>query len=399
MIEKVAQVSPFRSILRDFPRSMKFCFAYGSGVFKQQTSQDPAANMLDLVFVVRNPYQWHADNLTRNPDHYAQPLKLLGHKAVARLQEHWGAKIYYNTLVRTSSGRSIKYGVISELSLVEDLLDWNDLYLAGRLHKPVEVIVEPDEHSQLRTALVQNLKSAVHVALVLLPQHFTELEFYKTIAGLSYNGDFRMIFGEDRDKVNNIVAPQLSGFRELYAPILKQFDPYVDIAKTGDGTEPCTQDLSPATRIFHLNHLPRVPLVKLVRSWSTGPKSKDTEDCLRAIAHDPDAAENLDQCLRDIVWRSSVTQSLKGIMTAGFTKSIKYSGAKIGKMMRPAETPEKKKLVVDGGGGPSSGLERKLIERKEPEVLAAKPEVLAAKPAVKIDSAIKTPAAEKRIEQ
>ena len=327
MIEKVSQ---FRSVLRDFPKSLKFCFAYGSGVFKQKS--DPTKNMLDLIFVVRNPYQWHAENLIKNPDHYALPLKLFGHKAIAKMQESWGAKLYYNTLITTSEGRNIKYGVISEISLVEDLLDWNMLYMAGRLHKPVEIIVEPDDSSQIQTALVQNLHSAVHVALLLLPEHFTEEDFYKTIAGLSYHGDFRMIIGEDKDKIRNIVEPQIKSFRELYDPILKHFDKYVDFPRSNDGKATCHQDVSPEAKIYHLNQLPRTPQVMLVRNWSQGPRSKDTEDCLRAIAHDPDSSELLDQCLRKIVTKSSVTQSLKGIITAGPGKSVKYSANKLIKM-------------------------------------------------------------------
>ena len=340
MIEKVAQFSQFKRIMRDFPRNMKFCFAYGSGTFKQ--TSDPISNMLDLIFVVRNPNRWHAENLSRNPTHYAQPLRFLGHKAITNVQEFWGAKVYYNTLVRTSEGRIIKYGVISEISLTEDLLDWNLLYLAGRLHKPVQVLIEPDENSALRTALVQNLHSAVHAALLLLPEHFTEIEFYKAIAGLSYNGDFRMTFGEDKNKINNIVVPQLKLFRELYTPILKHFDKYVEIPSSEDAAIMCRQDTGPSTRIHHLNQLPRTPQVKLVRAWSQGPRSKDTEDCLRALAHDPDCSEILDQCLRQIVWKSSVSQSLKGILTAGLYKSLMYSGAKIAKMMSSKE--QKKQL-------------------------------------------------------
>ncbi|XP_043472502.1 phosphatidate cytidylyltransferase, mitochondrial [Leptopilina heterotoma] len=306
MIEKVAQLSQFKRILRDFPQGMKYCFAYGSGALKQ--TSEPSSNMLDLIFVVRNPNRWHGENLRRNPTHYAQPLRLLGYKAISRLQETWGAKVYYNTLVKTSEGRIIKYGVISEISLVEDLLDWNFLYLSGRLHKPVLKLIEAEETSDLHTAVMQNLHSAVHAALLLLPEHFSEIEFYKTIVGL-----------------------------ELYSPILRFFDKYVEIPLSDDDPTMCRQDTGPATRIHHLNQLPRTPQRMLVRAWSQGPRVKDSEDCLRALAHDPDCSEIVDSCFRRIVWNSSISQSLKGILTAGVYKSLKYSGAKIVKMMSTQE--------------------------------------------------------------
>ncbi|XP_012262379.2 phosphatidate cytidylyltransferase, mitochondrial [Athalia rosae] len=332
-MNKIALIAQYTQILKEFPGSMKLCFAYGSGVMKQKVG-DLSKNMLDLVFVVGNPGQWHKENIERNPGHYAWMMQKLGHKAVAHVQERWDAKIYYNTLVKTKEGRLIKYGVISEVSLIEDLLDWNVLYLAGRLHKPVQVLVKPLEESALRRALLQNLHSAVHAALIMLPEHFSEADFYRAIASLSYNGDFRMIFGEDKNKVNNIVIPQLQRFRSLYGPVLKHFDRYIEIPKADEAAVMCHQDTSPFARIHHLNHLPRMPRVKLVRSWSQGPRSRDTEDCLRAIAHDPECSEILEQCLKDIVWRSSVSQSLKGIITVGIAKSIKYSGAKITKMMQ-----------------------------------------------------------------
>uniref|UniRef100_A0A6V7IIJ7 Phosphatidate cytidylyltransferase, mitochondrial n=1 Tax=Bracon brevicornis TaxID=1563983 RepID=A0A6V7IIJ7_9HYME len=365
----MASASPIKRILRDFPRNMKFCFAYGSGAFKQKT--EPTENMLDLVFVVRNSKKWHAENLKRNPHHYAQPMKFFGHNWIAKLQENLGARIYYNTLIKSNDGRLIKYGVISEVSLVEDLLDWNLLYLAGRLHKPVEVLVEPDETSQLRGALVQNLQSAVHAVLLMLPENFTEIDFYKAIAALSYQGDFRMVFGEDKGKIDNIVIPQIQYFRDLYSPILKHFDNYVDIPTGPDASTICHQDTSPTARIHHLNQLPRNPQVQLVRVWSQGPRSKDTEDCLRAISHDPDCSEILSQVLQNIVWKSSVSQSLKGIITAGLVKSVKYSAAKIGKMMKSGER--------------AKPMPKKLEERKKVEPIAEKVEVKEAADSVKTD--------------
>lgn len=331
-MEKLLNIQQLKEVLKNFPRNITFCFAYGSAAFKQLNNQ--SNNILDLIFVVRNVNHWHSENLKLNPTHYAQPLRFFGQRAIANVQEKWGAKVYYNTLIKITEGYTIKYGIISEVSLIEDLLDWHDIYLAGRLHKPVKILIEPNEHSQLPAALVQNLHSAVHAALILLPQHFTEIEFYKIIAGLSYNGDFRMIFGENQEKVNNIVLSQLTYFRQLYSPILQHFENYVDIPKSETMAVTCHQDISPATRIHHFNQLPRIPQVKLVRAWRHGPVSVDTEDCLRAIAHDPDCGEILKHCLKEIVWRSSVTQSLKGIVTAGFIKSIQYSAAKIKKMLQ-----------------------------------------------------------------
>ena len=42
----------------------------------------------------------------------------------------------------------------------------------------------------------------------------------------------------------------------------------------------------------------------------------------------------MEECLKEIIWRSSISQSLKGIATAGFVKSIQYSTTKIMKMLQ-----------------------------------------------------------------
>lgn len=323
--------SLFTKILHSvFPQHFSFCFAYGSGVFRQSGS-DITKNMIDMIFTVEDQAAWHKENISRNPHHYSS-LCWLGHNVVARVQ-NWGAKVYFNALVPIKeAGVTIKYGVVSRSALVTDLLDWNDLYLAGRLHKPVEVI-HKTSNSELRTALHLNLHSAVHTALLILPESFSECEFYTTISSLSYAGDFRMIFGEDKKKVEKIVEPQMEAFRELYFPVVKSLSNFLEMSRE---SRLCSQDISPEACIHHLNQLPRAPQMAMVRLWNrdSGKLRQDTEDALRAIAYDPDCGLFLLDCIKNIVWASSIRQSLKGILTAGIVKSLQYGGKKIVKMIK-----------------------------------------------------------------
>lgn len=68
------------------------------------------------------------------------------------------------------------------------------------------------------------------------------------------SGDFRMTFGEDRNKVKNIVGPQIGKFRELYAPFWTGLAAYADFNSSSGR---CEQDTSPSARMFHLNLLPK----------------------------------------------------------------------------------------------------------------------------------------------
>ncbi|KAL8212429.1 UNVERIFIED_CONTAM: Phosphatidate cytidylyltransferase, mitochondrial [Gekko kuhli] len=128
----------FHRILAQFPQELSFAFAYGSGVFQQAgaSAGESENNMLDFVFAVDDSVSWHKRNLSKNRSHYSF-LKYFGAKRINNVQ-NYGAGIYYNTLV-PSNGRVIKYGVISTDMLIEDLLRWKTLYVAGRLHKPVAV--------------------------------------------------------------------------------------------------------------------------------------------------------------------------------------------------------------------------------------------------------------------
>lgn len=357
-------ISPvYRKILAKFPQILSFGFAYGSGVKRQLSNpnQNGKSNMIDLILCVDNSAKWHEENLKINKEHYSF-LKHFGHNFVAKFQENSGAKVYFNTLVNIDDVL-IKYGVVSCKDLVTDLLEWSDLYIAGRLHKPVEILKSPT-NAELQTSLQLNLKSATHAALLILPDTFSEYEFYYVVSNLSYGGDFRMTFGENKNKVANIVKPQLLGFRNLYTPIIKSLHDYVDFpvlkheekvnkieklqvspnVTTGIKTDViqedsevilrCTQDICPLAKLHHLNQLPRYPQKALTRFWNQGGAKQDTEDVLRALAYDPECGAIVEQCINDIVWKSSVRQSLKGILTAGALKSVKYSSQKIFKMLK-----------------------------------------------------------------
>lgn len=322
-------------ILSKFPPPLSFCFAYGSGV-KEQLGYDKAKkrkNMIDLIYCVDNSHRWHAANLEKNPDHYSA-MGLLGSDFVAKYQRNFGARVYFNTLIPIEEENiMIKYGVIATDDLIEDLLDWRDLYVAGRLHKPVE-IVKPPTNVKLENGMNNNLKSAVHAALLLLPEAFTEYEFYYTIANLSYMGDFRMTFGENKDKVQNIVRPQLENFQHLYAPTLKSFKEYVSFPGKHSLEITCKQDCSGKAIMHHLNTLPKWPIRNIVKEWNRGKYKQDSEDVIRAVGHSPDYRDVVQRSLNAIVFQSSAKQSIKNIPTAGISKAIKYSWTKIQKMLQ-----------------------------------------------------------------
>lgn len=289
--------------------------------------------MIDLIFCVDNPHRWHATNLDKNPTHYSA-IQLLGSNLITKYQEQFAARIYFNTLVPIDEeGIMIKYGIISTKALCEDLLDWRDLYVAGRLHKPVEII-KPPTNIKINNAIDMNLKSAVHAALLLLPEGFTEYELYYTIASLSYTGDFRMTFGENKNKVMNIVRPQLDSFRSLYGPTMKLFNDYILFPGRDNQEIACKQDVSPKVILHHLNSLPKWPTRNIVREWNQGKYKQDTEDVLRACAYSSDYRSVVNRSLDAIVFQSSAKQSIKNIPTAGIMKSIRYSWNKIQKMLQ-----------------------------------------------------------------
>ncbi|XP_049682750.1 phosphatidate cytidylyltransferase, mitochondrial isoform X4 [Accipiter gentilis] len=223
----------------------------------------------------------------------------------------------------------IKYGVISTDTLIDDLLHWKTLYVAGRLQKPVKILTQ-NENSKLQAALVSNLKSAVTAAFLMLPESFSEEDLYMQIAGLSYSGDFRMVIGEDRSKVQNIVKPNVPHFQKLYSNILQDCPQVVYKHHLGR----LEIDKSPEGQFTQLMALPRTLQQKITSLVDPPGKNRDVEEILLQVAHDPDCGFVVHQGISGIVRSSSIVQSAKTILTAGAKKSVTYSMKKLYKMTK-----------------------------------------------------------------
>ncbi|KAF9147702.1 Mitochondrial translocator assembly and maintenance protein 41 [Linnemannia schmuckeri] len=306
---------------------IRYAFAYGSGVFAQKGYDGKKKPMVDFIFGVSHPQHWHSLNLQANPHHYSL-LGKLGSKAVAMTQERFGAGVYFNPFVEVN-GMTIKYGVVSIDTLCNDLLNWDTMYLSGRLHKPVKILLD-DPRTRLSNQV--NLFNATRVALLSLPAKFTSEELFTKIAGLSYLGDFRMSIGENPHKVQNIVKAQLSQFHRLYDPLLANLN---NVTTLREGH--LEQDISPLVRSRTFQKLP--PKLKqgtLYRYHSALSKAgveivKEEGQEIQSVATAPDLDKYLASTVHSIVQIPAFSQSVKGIATAGVIKTGKYGLEKLGK--------------------------------------------------------------------
>jgi mitochondrial translocator assembly and maintenance protein 41 len=385
-----------REILKDlisttFPSGIEVAIGYGSGVFEQKgyennkvlDNSSTATNtvsaiakfeeppMIDMIFVVNDETEWHAENLKRNPSHYAMVPRLFGASFISTVQRS-SAQIYYNTLVpmpdeyqpnltnnnnNNNNGKQLmKYGVIRTSDFIDDLVNWNTLYLSGRLQKPVAFLNKPDQTSshthssngkntnEITKALQANLYSALSTAILLLPSHFSELDLYKCITSLSYEGDFRMGIAENPNKIDNIVnkGESFQRFRNLYGSYVNDLIRQNVLTKTklncnGLNNGVKNDNILDVTYMntFQLNLSSDVNnslLMKLPK-----PYQQDIQMMNNPIENDKLILQAKHICktrLRNTVSKYSRTQTLKGVLTAGFSKGLVYSLQKILKRLK-----------------------------------------------------------------
>lgn len=343
--------------------------------------------MIDFIFGVSYTQHWHSLNLQQHRDHYSG-IGSLGSSFVSRVQDKWGAGVYFNPFV-TVNGTLIKYGVVNLDTLCRDLSQWDTLYIAGRLQKPVKIL---RDDPRVRLANQVNLISAVRTALLLLPPTFTEHDLYKTITGISYLGDPRMSLGaENLNKVANIVTYQLPNFRRLYAPLIENL-PNVSFQDQRSNSpswmdDPGTnamlaQDMDPVKRGNMVRRLPKNFREKLYFRYQskyqipqldfnkmmeesndedpTRVKRKQGGPFEQRLAGDEQVSltREVSAAITQIIKYPSYSQSLKSGVTAGVGKTFRYLSEKWQKY-KQGQNGEKGKAVRESRSGDPKAETRK----------------------------------------
>ncbi|KAK3955855.1 mitochondrial matrix Mmp37-domain-containing protein [Pseudoneurospora amorphoporcata] len=402
----------FREVLKQIPwefrAPIRYAFAYGSGVFPQskpsgkvitdeelrkihpkapeavKRAQDGTPKMIDFIFGVTHTQHWHSLNMKQHRHHYSA-LASLGSGAVSYVQDKMGAGVYFNPYV-VVNGILIKYGVVQLDTLERDLTQWDTLYLAGRLHKPVKIL---RDDPRIRLANQINLLSALRTALLLLPPKFTEDELFATIAGISYLGDPRMSLPtENPSKVKNIVGNNMTNFRRLYLPLIETLPnvEYNDSSATerdwiwNDKSLNLVQDMDPVKRGNMVRRLPKAFRSKLYFEYQKKfaipqldfdkmMEESQNEDAVsfkrrqgggfeqRIASDDPaELRKQVRSVIKQTINWPATTQSLKGPLTSGFKRTIRYLSEKMDKYRQGKDAEEAKTAAA---------AEEKPIEKSE----------------------------------
>lgn len=320
--KKDLQVNPdLDLVLSHFNAPIRFACGYGSGVFKQLGYDSENLPQVDIIFGVTHPHHWHSQNFKQNSHHYSS-MRYLGSGFVSYVQEKFGAGIYYNPYCEIA-GLKVKYGVISIEKLVGDLVHWDTLYLAGRMQKPLKILKD-DPHVKIANQI--NRSHAIRASLLMLPEKFDIEELFMALVGISYMGDFRMAFGENPNKVANIVKAQRRFLEEIYNPVI---DAFPNLIRTNNVV---SQELDKLAVESTIRKLPLNFRKILEHEYRIGSKIMFNGEV--EYTRGPELKQATARALTRIVQDTAITQSIKGLFTAGFTRSISYVGEKISKRFK-----------------------------------------------------------------
>lgn len=304
-------------ILSNFSTPINATIGYGSGVFAQQGYKKGRGNppQIDLLQIVENTEKFHTQNLSQFPYHYLG-LRWWGIRAIEYFQK-LGAGLYFNPYVKFPPLPDlIKYGVISKQDTLKDISEWSNLYVAGRLQKPVKFRGQDPTVQYINQF---NLMNALTVSLLMASKlKFSDSYLYEGVALISYLGDPRMaVGGENPNKVKNIVSKQMDNFVALYNPWVEYFIDRGYLVRKGNLL---ILNLTLENRQEMLMKLPLAFRNKLFYLYYKQINPVSTIE----LAGDQKLPKYIVQALKETVSGPAAVQAIKGLFTAGLVKSLKY---------------------------------------------------------------------------
>lgn len=328
IMENARSKAAFQSFLEVLP-PVDFACVYGSSLHPNNHDK---TTMTDFILSVSDPKQWHSENLRLNKNHYASWMVHLGGESlITGVADKIGVGVHFNPFV-TWNGKMFKYGVVRTHDLLQDVLYWEKFYLCGRLQKPVNVVVD---NLDIKSSNSVNLRAAVSAALLLLPSEFTEADLYAKVCSLSYMGDLRMLFAEDKNKVKKIVTGQFDLFHLMYKPFLEEYEAkkLLRLSSTANHQIQVSQDCDLSVACSLVSALP--PSIRSQMSMKQGEKMKLSET--GRIMHDvaissrEEAANCLQRILKRKVMASSARQAISGLLAVGGINATRYLAKKVSK--------------------------------------------------------------------
>ncbi|CAN1239538.1 Phosphatidate cytidylyltransferase, mitochondrial [Linum grandiflorum] len=281
--------------------AVEFCCVYGSTLHPNNSDN---SSMVDYILGVADPLKWHSENLKLNRNHYASwMVHLGGAKLITEVADDIGVGVHFNPFVT-----------------------WND---------KVHVLVDNLDVEKLNAV---NLRAAIAAALLILPSKFTEEDLYSKICSLSYMGDLRMFFAEDKNKVKKIVQGQFSLFQSMYKPLIEEYEAkdIIRVSSLGGPQTSLSQDCCLAATRSLVWSLP--PLVRKKMGTQLGEK-KIMGNSGRVIhevvlSSREEAARSMQKVLRRTVMVSSLRQAVSGVLAAGGMNAGKYLANKMRKALK-----------------------------------------------------------------
>lgn len=279
-------------------------YGYGSGVFKQARRKENERVLTDAIFIVDDLQQWHRENMFLHPTDYSFIGRIhLNRRNVEKVKGP--NRVTYFSEIKDGE-YTFKYGVIEIQDFISGLETWNNLFMAGRFHKPVMEISTEDV---IRQSIAYNRKCALMIACLFCERVASSKEIYNRLCGLSYLGDARMGIAENPHKVEDIVCGSYDKIREMY-PLKENFLLEHDIS----GIYTIRHDIL----LSRLSELPEGLLHYLYEM------EVDLEDLDMVRIH-------VGTYILQKNKEESRAQILEGIKTNGIVRSIPYALAKVRK--------------------------------------------------------------------